>query len=101
DSTVVTIDSVAEAVLWTFVHDTVGPRARTADFVDSITARVTFSQPLDPATPLDTSRVRVLALPDSTPVPLRAVLHPTDYDSLVARERAALAAADSARAASD
>jgi hypothetical protein len=101
DSTIMTVDSIAETALWTFVHDTVGPRTRSADFVDSITARVTFSQPLDPASPIDSTRVRVVALPDSAPVLVRAVLHPTAYDSLLARERAAAAAADSARAASD
>jgi hypothetical protein len=98
DSTLVTLDSTATIVLWTFAHDTLGPRLRQAEPVDSVTARLTFSQPLDPARPPAALVVRVLSLPDSTPLPVAALLVPADYDSLVARERAA---ADSARAAKD
>jgi hypothetical protein len=98
DSTLVTLDSTATVVLWTFAHDTLGPRLRLAEPVDSVTARLTFSQPLDPTRPPETLAVRVLSLPDSTPLPVRALLAPADYDSLTARERAA---ADSARAARD
>jgi hypothetical protein len=99
DSAIVQLDSTRDVVLWTFVHDTVGPRVRTAEHIDSMTTRVTFSQALDPARPLDTSRVQVLALPDSAAVPVATVLSPAAYDSLAARERAAAAAADSARRA--
>jgi hypothetical protein len=95
DSTVVTVDSSASAVLWAFVHDTVGPRLRTVDHVDSLSARLSFSQPLDPALRLDTAAVQVLALPDSTPATVRQILTPAQFDSLLARERAA----DSARRA--
>jgi hypothetical protein len=98
DSTLVTLDSTATVVLWTFAHDTLGPRLRLAEPVDSVTARLTFSQPLDPTRPPETLAVRVLSLPDSTPLPVRALLAPADYDSLTARERAA---ADSIRAARD
>lgn len=95
DSAVVTLDSTAAAVLWTFVHDTVGPRLRTVDYVDSLSARMTFSQALDPTQRLDTTSVQVVALPDSTPVSVRQILSPAQFDSLLARERAA----DSARRA--
>ena len=98
DSTLVTLDSTATVVLWTFAHDTLGPRLRQAEPVDSVTARLTFSQPLDPTRPPDSLMVRVLSLPDSTPLRVRALLTPADYDSLTARERAA---ADSTRAARD
>ncbi len=98
DSTLVTLDSTATVVLWTFAHDTLGPRLRLAEPVDSVTARLTFSQPLDPSRPPDSLGVRVLSLPDSTPLPVRALLAPADYDSLTARERAA---ADSIREARD
>ena len=98
DSTSVTIDSTATVVLWTFVHDTLGPRLRLAEPVDSVTARLTFSQPLDPSRPPDSLEVRVLSLPDSTPLSVGALLTPADYDSLIARERAAV---DSIRAARD
>jgi len=98
DSTVVTLDTTASFVLWTFVHDSVGPRVRQVDALDSITARLTFSAPLDPAQPLDSLAVRVLALPDSTPVKIARLYSSADYDSVAARERAI---ADSIRAAHD
>ncbi|MBI1967214.1 MAG: hypothetical protein HYS40_04430, partial [Gemmatimonadetes bacterium] len=84
DSALVTIDSSASAVLWAFVHDTAGPRLRLAEPLDSLSAKLTFAQPLDPTAPLDTSRVQVLALPDSTPVVVAAVLTVAQNDSLVA-----------------
>ncbi len=98
DSAVVTLDTTARLVLWTFVHDSLGPRVRQVDAIDSITARVTFSAPLDPAQPLDSLVVRVLALPDSTPVNIARLYSSADYDSVAARERAI---ADSIRAATD
>ncbi len=98
DSVLVTVDSSATAVLWTFVHDTAGPKLRQADPLDSVAARLTFTQPLDPAQPPESLRVRVVALPDSTPVRVRGLLTAARYDSLAAQERAAL---DSARAATD
>jgi len=98
DSATVTLDTTAAVVLWSFVHDTVGPRARAADPVDSITFRLTFTQAIDPARLPDTTRLAVLALPDSTPLPVAAILTAAGYDSLVAKERAAL---DSAHRAAD
>ncbi len=98
DSATVTLDSSASIVLWTFTHDSVGPRLRAAEPVDSLSFRIVFSQALDPAALLDTARVRVFALPDTTPVPLRAVLVQAQYDSLQARQRAAV---DSLRRAKD
>jgi len=98
DSMLVTLDSSAAIVLWAFSHDTTGPRLRQVDPIDSSSARLTFTQPLDPALPLDSLRVRVLALPDSIPLRVRGVFTLAAFDSLTARERAA---ADSARAAAD
>jgi hypothetical protein len=98
DSAVVTLDSTASLVLWTFAHDSIGPRVRQVDAIDSITARLTFSAPLDPALPLDSLGLRVLALPDSTPVRVARLYSNADYDSLAARERAV---AESIRAAND
>jgi hypothetical protein len=89
DSTIVTLDSTASTDLWTFVHDTVGPRLRTAEHIDSVSVRLTFSQALDTAMRLDSARVRVLALPDSTPVALRGVFTPAQFDTLLNRERVA------------
>jgi Big-like domain-containing protein len=98
DSTSVTLDTAGHVVLWTFVHDTAGPRLRSADPLDSVTVRLSFSQALDPAAAHDAARVRVFALPDTTPLTVAAVLTPAVYDSLAARERAR---ADSVRRAAD
>jgi hypothetical protein len=88
DTVTVTVDSTANALLWAFVHDTVGPRVRTVEPIDSVNFRVAFSAPLDPRRPLDTAKVRVLALPDSTPTALRTLYTPAVFDSIQARARA-------------
>ena len=88
DTVTVTVDSTASAVLWAFVHDTVGPRMRTIEAVDSVTVRVSFSQPLDPARPPGTAAVRMFALPDTTPIAVRALYRPAQFDSIQARARA-------------
>ena len=90
DSALVTLDSSSNVALYTFVHDTVGPRLRTATAIDSVSIRIEFSQALDAAAPLDSTHVRVLELPDSTPVPVTAVFSQRQYDSLAraAREQA-------------
>jgi hypothetical protein len=98
DSTLVTLDSSATLVLWTFQHDTIGARLHQADPLDSVAATLGFSVPLDPTFPLDSIAVRVVELPDSTPVPVGALMTPPQYDSLTSRERAV---ADSIRAAAD
>ncbi|HWZ27759.1 MAG TPA: Ig-like domain-containing domain, partial [Gemmatimonadales bacterium] len=98
DSATVTLDSAASTNLWTFVHDTLGPRLRASEPIDSVSFRLTFTQPLATAGLPDTASVRLYQLPDSTPVPLSAVLLPAVNDSLVSRLRAA---ADSARHVAD
>jgi hypothetical protein len=98
DSATVTVDSSRSTLLWTFVHDTIGPRLQDAAPVDSLTFRLTFSSQLDPYHVLDTTRVRLFALPDTTPVPVRAVWTTMQFDSLQARERGT---ADSLRRARD
>ncbi len=98
DSGFVTLDTTASVGLWTYAHDSLGPRVRQVEALDSTTARLTFSEPLDPAQPLDSLALRVLALPDSTPVKVTRLYSSADYDSVAARERAV---ADSIRAATD
>jgi hypothetical protein len=87
DSIMVTVDSSVNLALYLFPHDTTPPRPRQATFVDSVTARVEFSQPLDPTLGFDTAHVHVLVLPDSTPVPVAQVLTARVYDSLATLER--------------
>jgi len=98
DSVAVTLDSSANVALYTFPHDTVPPRPRTATFVDSVTVRVEFSQPLEPTASFDTTNVRVLELPDSTRVAVAQILTQRQYDSL---QTAARQKADSERAAAN
>jgi Big-like domain-containing protein len=88
DSVEVTVDSSANVALYTFSHDTIPPRPRTATFVDSVTVRVEFSQALDPTQSLDTTNLRVLELPDSTPVAIARILTQRQFDSLTSAARA-------------
>jgi len=99
DSVQVTLDSTSNVALFTFPHDTVPPRPRVATNVDSVSVRVEFTQALDPARVLDTTHVRLLELPDSTPVAIAGILTQRAYDSLAAAATAARQKADSAAAA--
>lgn len=98
DSATVTVDSSAAVNLWTFVHDTLPPRIRNIEPIDSLSFRLNFTAPLGVTGLPDTASVRVYQLPDSTPVATSAVLLPAANDSLVNRLRAA---ADSAARAAD
>jgi hypothetical protein len=98
DSQTVAVDSSAQTLLWAFVHDTVAPRFQAADPTDSTTFRLLFSQPLDPARALDTTRVHLFLLPDTSAVPLVRVWTAAGYDSVQTRERAV---ADSLKRARD
>ena len=98
DSVTVQLDSAASRTFWAFTHDTVGPALTRPTFVDSVTLRLEFNEALPPDS-LAAGAVRVLALPDSTPVAVANVWHTTQYDSITAAEHAAQArAADTSRA---
>ncbi len=96
DSVTVTLDSAATVAIYAFVHDTTGPRLRGATQLDSLMVRLEFTQPLAAGVPIDTARMRVLQLPDSTPVSVAAILNQRQYDSLTAEARKA-AQTDSTR----
>jgi hypothetical protein len=70
------------STFWAFPHDTIGPRITGIAVTDSLTAAVTFSQPLDPAQRLDTTVVRLVLLPDSIRVPVVSLLTKRVHDSL-------------------
>jgi hypothetical protein len=93
DSVRVGDDSLEGLALWAFPHDTVGPRIQSVTLLDSLSAAITFTQPLDPRQRLGPSAVRVRRLPDSTAVPVRSLLPPAARDSLRARPQAPAAAA--------
>jgi len=73
-------DSVGE--LWAFRHDTTAARVQSVAKTDSLTATVTFTMSLDPYQRLTADSVELLALPDSTPVPVEALLPQVSFDSL-------------------
>ncbi len=105
DSVHVAAGATAAGTLWTFPHDTVGPRIQTIAVLDSASASVTVSQPLDPAQRLAPADVSVRLLPDSSAVPVRAMLPPAADDSAFGRRAAdttaradSLTRADSVRA---
>lgn len=81
DSARVARDSSTVPELWTYPHDSVGPRLTKTATADSLTAILTFSQPLDPAERFVTSAVRVLLLPDSVSVPVLSLLTKEAHDS--------------------
>jgi hypothetical protein len=97
DSVRVASGDTAPAHVWAFPRDSAGPRIQGVAPRDSVTATVTFTQYLDPAQRLDTSAVRVLLLPDSTPVPVITLLPRAEHDSVHAPRAApdTPAAADS------
>jgi hypothetical protein len=97
DSTRVRADSsTTVAVLWAFPHDTIGPRLQAVTTTDSMTADLAFNQPLDPYQQFDSSQVRIVLLPDSTPMSVGSLLPRAVHDSI---QRLARAAADTAQRA--
>jgi Bacterial Ig-like domain len=60
--------------LYAFAHDTLPPRIQQITPSDSVTATVTFAQSLDPYLKLDSSKATVRKLPDSTVVPVVALI---------------------------
>jgi hypothetical protein len=82
DSVSLPRDSSAVPELWLFPHDTVGPRLSKADATDSLSATLTFTQPLDPTQRFTAGAVRVLLLPDSVAVVVVSLLPKAEHDSL-------------------
>ena len=91
DSTTIRLDSSVTEVLWTFPHDTVGPRLRNVTTLDSLSIAVEFTQPLD-TVDVDVQAVTVRSLPDSTPVSVEAVQWRAIFDSVQTVIRDSLAA---------
>ncbi len=69
DSTSVNLADSLRLELLLFVHDTAPPRLREIAAVDSLTLRVTFDKPVDPAQSLTAANFAVVG-PDSVPVPI-------------------------------
>ena len=60
--------------LYAFVHDTLPPRLAETAPIDSVSATLTFATPLDPFQQLDSTAASVRKLPDSTVVPVVALV---------------------------
>ena len=102
DTARVTLQDTASVGLFAFTHDTLGPRIRSMEIADSLTLRLTFDRPLDPAQAPDTSMVLVRPADDTTrTVAVAALLTPAGYDSLTKAAAAARDTAQRARAARD
>jgi hypothetical protein len=98
DSALVEPGTTQVAPLWIIPRDTIGPRISQATPNDSVSVTLTFSGPLDPYQPVESLTVRLLTVPDSSPVPVRSLRPKALDDSLQQRERAR---ADSLRQARD
>jgi len=83
DSARMTGGSSAVPELWVFPHDTVGPKLNRAAMTDSLTATLTFNQPVDPRQRFQPQAVRLI-LPDSTRVTVVSLLPKAEHDSLYA-----------------
>ncbi|MGH7663033.1 MAG: Ig-like domain-containing protein [Gemmatimonadaceae bacterium] len=97
DSTRVTVQDSAIVELLAFVHDSVGPGIERIAVSDSVTVRVTFDEPIDVDQTLDVSNFVLLAA-DSTAVGIAEVMTARAWE---AKEKARLAAEDSARVAAE
>jgi Bacterial Ig-like domain len=92
DSITVQVDSILTHDLWTFPHDTVGPRIRQVERLDSMAVSVVFTSPVQPAaTPPGEVLVRVM--PDSQLVAVDTVLWPSVFDSIQTAVRDSIQAA--------
>ncbi|HEX2779360.1 MAG TPA: Ig-like domain-containing domain [Gemmatimonadaceae bacterium] len=96
DTVGIAIADSGRVELLAFVHDTIGPRIDKLAVEDSVTLRVDFDKPLDPARNLTTANFALLRA-DSTRIPIAALL--TDSAFLDQRRIRDSIAADSARAA--
>jgi len=83
--------------LWIYPHDSVGPRISGITANDSVSATITFTQPLAPRQRFDSLQVLLRELPDSIPVHVASLLPKPVDDSiqLVVRARIDSLRADS------
>lgn len=84
--------------LWLIPRDTVGPRIQSINQADSVSAVISFTQPLDPGQRYDSLEILFTLQKDSSRVPFRSLLPKPVDDSL---QKIAAARADSIRRAAD
>jgi hypothetical protein len=93
DTAGVILRDSARVELLAFIHDTIAARIQQVSATDSVTLRVRFDKPLDPATPIEAS-LFTLKAQDSSVVPITLAQSATVWDSTHA---GAAARSDSAR----
>jgi hypothetical protein len=98
DSTQVAAGTATVPALWLIPRDTVGPRITSVTPNDSVSATITFSQPLDPTQRFDSLGISFRLQKDSSEVPIRSLRPPALDDSL---QKLARARADSLKALED
>ena len=69
DSLSVNLTDTARTTLLIFAHDSLPPRIREVSAIDSVTLRVGFDRPIDPAQTVTAANFAVIG-PDSAPVPI-------------------------------
>lgn len=80
DTVTVALTDSARAELYTFVHDSIGPRIQEVGAADSVTLLVTFDVPVDGRITLNPGWITVLG-PDSIPLPVSGVALPESAPS--------------------
>lgn len=96
DSTSVTLTDSTNVELLVFNRDTVGPRIREIAAVDSVSLRVIFDRPVDPAQQLTPATFGVVGR-DSVPVPIERVSFPESDTVSAVNPRAVIAAPTATR----
>jgi hypothetical protein len=84
--------------LWLIPRDSLGPKITSVTPIDSVSATINFSQPLDPTQRFDSLGISFRLQKDSTEVPIRSLRPPALDDSL---QKIARALADSLKALQD
>lgn len=75
DTVTVALTDTARVELYTFAHDSIGPRVQEVIAADSVTLRVTFDTPVDARIPLSPDWITVLGA-DSIPLAISSVALP-------------------------
>jgi hypothetical protein len=71
DSVTLNLTDSVQKELLVFTHDTVPPRIRDVEVVDSLRLRVTFDKPIDPTQTISAANFTLTA-PDSTRIPIES-----------------------------
>jgi hypothetical protein len=94
------LDSIANAELYAFAHDTIGPRLEVVDAIDSTALRVRFDRPVAPTFTPDSTTLYLMTA-DSVRIRTRPMMPLAQWDSLAKAALAARIAAEDSIARSD